>query len=167
MKTISTLVNGKISKKGIKNTADWKKRTAARAIILDNQNKIPLLWSNKYLFYKIPGGGIENGENIIKALKREIMEELGIKIKNIKPLGEIKEYHTKNKYYQISYCFTAKVKKKVKNPKYTENEKSAEMELKWLTKHEALEAMKNNIPKEQDYKSIQLRDYLFMKRALK
>ena len=101
MKTISTLVNGKISKKGIKNTADWKKRTAARAIILDNQNKIPLLWSNKYLFYKIPGGGIENGENIIKALKREIMEELGIKIKNIKPLGEIKEYHTKNKYYQI------------------------------------------------------------------
>ena len=69
--------------------------------------------------------------------------------------------------FSVSYCFTAKVKKKVKNPKYTENEKSAEMELKWLTKHEALEAMKNNIPKEQDYKSIQLRDYLFMKRALK
>lgn len=80
----------------------------------------------------------EKEENIKKALKREIMEELG-----------------------------AKIKKKIKTPEYTENEKSAEMELKWLTKQEALEAMKNNIPKEQDYKSIQLRDYLFMKKALK
>ena len=95
------------------------------------------------------------------------MEELGIKIKNIKPLGEIKEYHTKNKYYQISYCFTAKVKKKVKNPEFTQEEKSIEMELKWITKQEALEKMKNNIPKEQDYKSIHLRDCLFMNKALK
>ena len=58
MKTIAILVDGKISNKEIKNTIDWKKRTAARAIIIDNQNKIPLLWSNKYQFYKIPGGGI-------------------------------------------------------------------------------------------------------------
>ena len=84
LKTLSILVDGRISKKAIKNIEDWKKRKAVRAIILDNQNKIPLIWSNKHQFHKIPGGGVEEKEKIKTALRREIMEEKGAKNKKNK-----------------------------------------------------------------------------------
>lgn len=167
MKIIAILINGQISKKSIKKIIDWKKRTAVRAIIIDSENKIPLLWSNKYQFHKIPGGGIEKREDLKKALKREIMEEVGVKVKTIKPIGIIEEYWTENKYFQKSWCFTAKVNKIVKDPKYTEEEKSAEMQLKWYDKSEALKVMKNSPTLEKEHKAINFRDYLFLKEAIK
>ena len=35
-------------------------------------------------YNKLPGGGIEQGENLYEALDREIMEEVGTTIKNIR-----------------------------------------------------------------------------------
>ena len=166
MKTIAILVDGKISSKPVKNTTGWKKRRAVRAIIFDKQNRIPLLWVSKQSFHKIPGGGIEKGENIKKALKREIMEEVGIKIKRIKPLGEIIEHHIKEKYQQNSYCFTALVSKKIGDPSFSEFEKSTGFELKWYSKNEALEVIKKDNPAEEISKILNFRDYLFLKKAV-
>ncbi len=166
MKTIAILVDGKISKKPIANTTGWKKRRAARAIIIDNQNKIPLIWINKHQFHKIPGGGAKEKEEIKKALKREIMEETGTKVKRINYIGAIKEYWTKGKYYQISYGFTAKISRKVKSPEYTEDEKTAEMELKWYNKSKALKIMGKDNPPDKIHKALNLRDYLFLKKAI-
>ncbi len=43
-----------------------------------------LLWcivpSTKYDYYKFPDGGIEEGESILQALKRETLEETGLVI---------------------------------------------------------------------------------------
>ena len=167
MKNLAILVNGRISKNRIKNTCDWKKRKAARAIVSNNKKEIALLWVGNYHFYKIPGGGIEKGENIKKALKREIMEEVGVKIKTIKLLGEIEEYWTENKYFQKSYCFTAKVKNKIKNPEFTEEEKSASFELHWLTKQKAIEAMKKEYITEEGHKAINFRDKLIIEKTMK
>ncbi|MDR3582727.1 MAG: NUDIX domain-containing protein [Candidatus Pacebacteria bacterium] len=52
-----------------------------RAIIIDS-GKIALIKRvrNGELYYVIPGGGIEAGENYHEALVREIKEELGIEI---------------------------------------------------------------------------------------
>lgn len=55
------------------------------AIILNPKGEILLIksckWRNKYV---IPGGHIELGEKMINSLKREIKEEVGLKIYNIK-----------------------------------------------------------------------------------
>lgn len=63
-----------------------KKRIRAAAIIFKEDNLVTIYREknvngtvNKY--YVIPGGGVEEGESIQEAVKREILEEIGIKIK--------------------------------------------------------------------------------------
>lgn len=46
-------------------------------VIENNKNEV-LLIKNRYKnIYTVPGGQVENGENLIEALKREIQEETG------------------------------------------------------------------------------------------
>ena len=52
-------------------------RNSARSIIIRNE-KIAMIHSQKYDYYKFPGGGIENGENPIDAMIRETREETGL-----------------------------------------------------------------------------------------
>ena len=66
-------------------------REACRAIIFD-QEKIILLKSKKFGEYIVPGGGVNQNESYFEALKREVLEEAGIKIKNIVPFSTITEY---------------------------------------------------------------------------
>ena len=62
-------------------------RPSARAIIIKD-NKIYMVHSLLYDYYKFPGGGIENGESNIEALIRETAEEAGLVVTK----GSIKEY---------------------------------------------------------------------------
>jgi 8-oxo-dGTP diphosphatase len=52
-----------------------------RAIIIDS-NKIALIKRAKEdsIYYAFPGGGVEDGEDLDQALRREMKEELGIEI---------------------------------------------------------------------------------------
>lgn len=62
-------------------------RNSARSIIIVN-NKIAMIHSLKYDYYKFPGGGIESGEKPIDAMIRETREESGLVVKT----ETIKEY---------------------------------------------------------------------------
>jgi len=48
--------------------------------------------------WEMVGGKIEDGENSLKTIRREIKEELGTKIKTIK---EFKDYNYRNKNYKV------------------------------------------------------------------
>lgn len=73
-----------------------RKRKTVRAVIVDNIKKeIGLLhvvckdqFGNRN-HYETPGGGVELNEKLIDTLKREINEEFGYSIKNIKEIGHI------------------------------------------------------------------------------
>ena len=52
-------------------------RDSARSIIIRN-GKIAMIHSQKYDYYKFPGGGIENGEKPTEAMIRETREEAGL-----------------------------------------------------------------------------------------
>lgn len=52
-------------------------RNSARSIIIKGQ-KVAMIYSAKYNYYKFPGGGIEDGENLVDAMIRETREESGL-----------------------------------------------------------------------------------------
>ena len=54
-------------------------RDSARSIIFRN-GKIAMIHSQKYDYYKFPGGGIENAENPVEAMIRETQEEAGLMV---------------------------------------------------------------------------------------
>ena len=90
-----------IDKKNYDNNGRAFIRPSARAIIIKD-NKIYMVHSLLYDYYKFPGGGIEKDESSIDAVIRETKEEAGLII--IK--DSIKEYgyfHRKHKSIDPNY----------------------------------------------------------------
>lgn len=65
-------------------------RHSARSIII-REGKVAMVYSQKYDYYKFPGGGIEHGEDPIQAMIRETAEEAGLRVlpETVRPYGYV------------------------------------------------------------------------------
>ena len=123
---------------------DYPNREAGRAIVIDEDNKIAILHVTEKNYFKLPGGGIESGEDKIAAVKRECLEEIGCDVEIIGEIGSIIEYRkllNPRNLKQTSYCYLAKVIGIKGKPEYTEHEKKNGFENVWLSYDEALKAL--------------------------
>ena len=66
-------------------------REAVRAVVSDNE-KILLIYSEKNGDYKLPGGGVEEGETYTEALIREVEEEAGYRVLVKEEILKVMEY---------------------------------------------------------------------------
>ena len=57
-------------------------RQAVMAIIINNEDKILFGYSPRDVSYKFPQGGLEENEDIITGIKRELLEELDYFLEN-------------------------------------------------------------------------------------
>lgn len=106
-------------------------REASRAIVSDDMGAIALLHVTRDDYYKLPGGGIDAGENPLKALERELLEEIGCRAIVTSELGTVLEQRYYQNMTQISHCFTATVVGEKGEPDYTEKERAAGFEIVW------------------------------------
>ncbi len=143
--------------------AHFSTRTASRAVLWHG-GTIALLKVGKYHYHKLPGGGIDPGESIEQALRREILEETGCTIRIIGEIGEIIEYRDYAQVVQTSYCFTAEVVEEGR-PQFTEHERAEEFSLLWVPIDEAIRLVANDRPKNQEGEFIVKRDLQFLKKA--
>ena len=74
-------------------------------ILINKNNKILLIKrrsSHGATTWAPPGGHIDLGESVIDCAKREVKEEVGIKIKNLKVLGFTEDLFKKDKKHYIT-----------------------------------------------------------------
>ena len=65
----------------------FKPQTLGVKLLLINDGKILLVEHSYTKGYHLPGGGVKTGEMFDRALKREIMEELGLDINKLQLFG--------------------------------------------------------------------------------
>lgn len=122
-------------------------RIAVRTILLDENGNIGILHKTIKNEYKLVGGGVDEGENLEEALRRETLEESGCKIDIISYLGYIEELRSKKNFYQKSYIYVCKVIENTHHLDLTQKEKEEGAEICWLQPNEALEIMKTSFHK--------------------
>ncbi len=139
-------------------------RKAARAVLFNQEGKIAILHVSSKHYHKIPGGGIDDGENIQQALAREVKEETGCSVSVSEDVGVVIEYKNKQKKIQISYCYLAKVDEEGEC-NYTEKEQSQGFRLLWMDFDEAIKVLENDKTGSYTGNFILARDLEFLKRA--
>lgn len=133
-----------------------KTRIAVRAILLNDNGEIAILHKTKKNEYKLVGGGVEEGEEYIEALKRECLEEAGCQIKIEKELGYVEEHRTKMNFVQKSYIYCAKVINNVNRLNLSEKEIAEGAEICWFKPEEALNKISSayDILKPSEYSNL-------------
>lgn len=145
-------------------------KKAARTVIIDGEGKFAILEVGEGEYFKIPGGGIEEGEDDQQTAKREALEEAGC---DIEIMGEIGSYEFQDSHPQFgitthnSTCFLAKKIGVAKEVNLTDWEKSKEFKLHWLSFEEAMERFKKAKPKDSFGTEINKRDMEFLAKAHK
>lgn len=142
----------------------WKIREASRAILFDENNLIPLIFVTKYNYHKLPGGGIDEGEDKVQALVRECLEEVGSEIEVSGEVGSIIEWKSKQELKQISYCYYGKIITKGE-PDFTEKELSQGFKVVWLSIKDAISTIEADKALNYVGSFIQKRDLAFLKKA--
>jgi 8-oxo-dGTP diphosphatase len=130
-------------------------REAVRAVVIDNDNKIALLYVAKEDYYKLPGGGIEELEDKETALERECLEEIGCKVEVIDEVGEVIEYRKMFQLKQISYCYLAKIVGEKGESEFTDEERDKDFKQVWVPLEESL-----NTINQSNASSIEGKDYI-------
>ena len=121
----------------------YRQRFGARGIVLREDRKIAVFNKSLKNEFKLPGGGIDEGEETAEAFKREVFEETGCKIEIIDFLGTIEELKTQDSFKQMSYVYVGKVIEDTKALHVTKQEEKEGAKLLWETPEKALELIKN------------------------
>ena len=137
---------------------EYSLREAARAVVFDSENNVALLHSTVNKYYKLPGGGIESGEDPILALKRECLEEIGCDIDSIEEVGIVREYRKRYNLKQLSYSYTANVVGEKGVVALTEDEIAEGFVTVWVTLPEAIKLITESSIETYPAEHMTLRD---------
>ena len=141
-------------------------RPSARAIII-KKGKIAVIYSQKHKYFKIPGGGIESGENKIDAMIREVKEEVGLTViaESVAEFGyvhRIQKGKHEPVFIQDNFYYLCDVTEGQASPLFTENEKKEEFVPCFVDLNEAIRVNEEYV-KENSYDSMIERELRVMK----
>ena len=119
-------------------------RDAARGIVIKD-SEILLMYTQRYHDYSLPGGGIDEHEDKIAGLKRELEEETGAKgVRNVTPFALYDEYRPWYKpdadiIHMISHCYICDIDDELGETAFEAYEVNNGMKPLWKNIHEAIE----------------------------
>lgn len=143
-----------------------KPRHATRTVLLDNAGGVAIIHVEKLGYYKIPGGGVEAGEDSQSAAKREVFEEAGCDCEIIAELGRIENDLLSWGMRDISDGFLAQLIGKKNQPHFEYHEAERGFTLEWCESLDAAIAkIEQNFIADPEAAILQARDLAYIKRA--
>lgn len=111
--------------------SDKVPRLTARAIVRNQDGLYAVMYSDKFKLHSLPGGGVEDGEDVLTALRREVYEETGCVCDEIKELGIVAENRASLDYTQINYYYVVTTTHKPGENHLTESEQASRTVVQW------------------------------------
>ena len=106
-------------------------RITARAIVKNRAGLCAVMYSDKFKLHSLPGGGVEEGEDVLTALRREVYEETGCVCDEIRELGVVTENRASLDYTQINYYFVVTTTHTTCENHLTESEQDSRTIVRW------------------------------------
>jgi 8-oxo-dGTP diphosphatase len=105
-----------------KDGVSYVERQVIRVVTFNAAGKIPIIHAKRDNYYKLPGGGIEPGEEHGSAAQREMQEETGglVKVRAGGCVAATEEF--RNDLHQISFCYCADLVDDTGAPSLTDEE---------------------------------------------
>lgn len=172
MRLLKTAFHPHVSPEDISAASQHKiiERHAARAIVLNGEN-ILLLYTKRYHDYSLPGGGIDEGEDEVAGLIRELKEETGAQgVRNVKAFARYDEYRPWYKseadiIYMISHCYVCEIDEALGDTAFESHEVSNGMAPVWMNIHEAI-THNENVIASSDKKGLSIERETFLLRVI-
>ncbi len=133
-------------------------RYTARAIVKNEQGLYAVMYSEKFNLYSLPGGGIEDGEDSITALRREILEETGCSCDQVEELGIVIENRFSCNCTRIASYYAVTTGSSSGKLHLTQAEIALGTSVQWHTFEEVLRLIRDGRPDTPQKKFIQARD---------
>ncbi|MFA6526536.1 MAG: NUDIX domain-containing protein [Candidatus Buchananbacteria bacterium] len=147
--------------------AGWNIRIAVRSVLFNDQGQVALMHIGTRNIYKLPGGGVDEEENLEAALKREMLEETGCIIESIGDIGVFIEKRDEWKLFQVSFVYLSKLVEK-KELALTDEEQAEGFSLEWAENLEsALKLVLSSASDNYDDRYIKIRDSRIIEAAQK
>ncbi len=147
----------------------FRVRISVRAIILDENGNVAMLYSKALNYYTLPGGGVDEGENLTDAIIRECKEETGYTVDVIREIGTTQEIQNENQLVNNATCFLVKTIGEKDEPNFMEDEIGEDFVIEWMKPEEAKNCMMKEISLNRKlyHKYISQRILTFLDEAFK
>jgi 8-oxo-dGTP diphosphatase len=130
--------------------------------VKNEKDEIIIIFVNKGSYYKLPGGGIEAGEDHCVAGEREVKEETGCRVTmEAQCIATVEEW--RNDLHQISYCYPARLIEDTGIPELTDDERADGLKHQWISVGDAIKEMDECQPTSELGRYIRERDLFFLK----
>ena len=136
-----------IDKKNYIESGTIGRRPSVRGIIIKD-GKIAMMHSLKYDYYKLPGGGIEEGEQLEDTLIREVREESGLVVKpdSIKEFGYVRRIEKgkiEDIFIQENFYYLCDVEDVIQAQELDDYEEEEVFTLEYVSPEQAIDVNEN------------------------
>ncbi|KAK4236528.1 NUDIX hydrolase domain-like protein [Achaetomium macrosporum] len=142
-------------------------RHSVRVVAFSAKAEVAIIYAKRENYYKLPGGGIEPGEDHETAAKREFQEETGglIKLRGNGCVATTEEFRFQQR--QVSYCYCADLLDDSGKPALTEEELEDGLGHLWMPVDEAKTVMASAEPSSEFGRFVKERDIYLLDEATK